>query len=289
MFSDRNYNRYNSSNNYYHAVPILIMINVIVFLLQNLTQNISTFGFFRDAVTFYFSLNGYFVVQDFQIWRIVSYMFLHGGFFHILLNMWGLYLFGTMLEQNIGSTKFLILYFISGIAGALLWIVFNLNSIVPCVGASAALFGVMVAAAMMYPDAMIMLMIPPIPLKLKTFVIVYALIETFASVGGMQGGVAHLAHIGGLIGGYIYMRIAFPKQIHDIFGFIKNIFGGGRSSSGSSGYQNSTKASKKWKFTNSSSGNLDEILDKISRSGINSLSDKEMDVLRKARDKMRKN
>ena len=287
MFSDRNYNRYNSSNSYYHAVPALIMVNVLVFILQNVTQNASTFSFFRDPVTYYFSLNGYFVTHGFQVWRLVSYMFLHGGFFHILLNMWGLFLFGSMLEQQIGSTKFLILYFISGIAGALLWLIFNINSVVPCIGASGALFGVMVAAAMMNPNAMIMLMIPPIPLKLKTFVIVYALIETFSTVGGLQGGVAHLAHLGGLVGGYFYMRFAFSGQVYDVFGFIKKFLGGSSSSNINKGQKFSTKASKKWKFTGSSK-NLDDILDKISHSGINSLTEEEMNALRNARDKMKK-
>ena len=285
MFSDRNYNRYNSNNNYYHAVPILIMINVLVFFMQNLF--VTSYGNYTfSPITTYFSMNAL-AVRDFQIWRIVTYMFLHGGFFHILLNMWGLFLFGSMLERRIGSTKFLYLYFISGVAGALLWFVFNLNSYIPCIGASGALFGVMVAAAMMFPDATIMLMLPPIPLKLKTFVIVYALIETLSSAGGVQGGVAHLAHLGGLIGGYFYMRIAFKGQIYDVFGFITKMFSSGHSSN-SKGYNHSSKASKKWKFTNSSSTNIDEILDKISHSGINSLTQSEMDILRAARDKMKK-
>jgi membrane associated rhomboid family serine protease len=285
MFSDRGYNRYNGGNKYYHAVPTLIMVNVIVFLMQNMF--VTTYGNFTySPITAYFSMNAL-AVRDLQIWRIVTYMFLHGGFFHILLNMWGLYLFGSMLENRIGSTKFLFLYFISGIAGALFWFLFNLNSYVPCVGASAALFGVMVAAAMMFPDTMLMLVIPPIPLKLKTFVIVYALVETFCSVGGVQGGVAHLAHLGGLIGGYFYMRFTFPGQVFDIFAFLRRFLTGGRSNN-SKGNEYSKKASKKWKFTNPSTMNLDRILDKISNTGINSLTQDELTALKKAREKMRK-
>jgi len=139
----------------------------------------------------------------------------------------------------------------------------------------------MVAAAMMYPNAMIMLLIPPIPLKLKTFVIIYALIESFSSITGSQGQVAHLVHLGGLIGGYFYMRFAYPKETYNVFKFLK------LHSKNSSNVANSKAASKSWKFVNPSANNLDSILDKISQSGINSLTDKELDILRKAREKMR--
>ncbi|MCF7792020.1 MAG: rhomboid family intramembrane serine protease [Victivallales bacterium] len=289
MFQDRNYNRYryHSGNEYYHAVPVLIMINVFVFLLQNVF--ISSYGNYSySPVTVYFSLNAM-AFRNFQVWRIVTYMFLHANFFHILVNMWGLYLFGSMLERRIGSTKFLILYFISGISGGLLWLVFNLSTLIPCVGASAALFGVMVSAAMMFPNVMIMLLIPPIPLKLKTFVIVYALIETFLAMGGAHGSVAHLAHLGGLIGGYFYMRNVFPRETFDVILLIRNFLSGHNSHQPpGSKYSKSRKASNKWKFSGKSSKNIDEILDKISHSGINSLTEEEMEVLRKARDKMKK-
>ena len=287
MFSERNYNRgYNRGNGYYHAVQILIAINVFVFLLQNII--VSQSGFYRfSPVDYYFSLNAL-ALKEFQIWRIVTYMFLHGGIMHILLNMWGLYLFGNMLEQRLGSTKFLLLYFTSGIIGGLVWFIFNFNSYIGCIGASGALFGVMAASAMMYPDAMIMLLIPPIPLKLKTFVVVYAVIETLSAAGGAQGNVAHLAHLGGLIGGYLFMRFLYPRETFDLIAYVKkHVFG--INTSKNSSYRSSAKASKKWKFTGGGSKkNLDEILDKISQSGINSLTEDEMDVLRKARDNMKK-
>ena len=280
MFSERNYNNRDGSNVSHWAVPGLILACVLVFLFQNMT--VQQVGYYIvDPVSSNMALSAY-GVKHFQIWRLVTYMFVHGGFWHLAINMWGLYLFGTMLERRMGSANFLKLYFISGIIGALLWLAFNWNSMIPCVGASGALFGVMVAAAMMYPNVMIMLLIPPIPLKLKTFVIIYALIESFSSITGVEGQVAHLVHLGGLVGGYFYMRFTYPKETYNIFRFFFK-----SRSRASSNAAHSKAASKGWKFTNSSTTNLDAILDKISQSGINSLSDKELQILRKAREKMR--
>jgi len=279
MFSERNYNnKYGSKTNYW-AVPSIILSCVLVFLFQNMTAR--QIGYFvHDPVTSNLALNAY-GVRSLQLWRLVTYMFVHGGFWHLAINMWGLYLFGSMLERRMGSANFLKLYFISGIVGALLWLAFNWNTPIPCVGASGALFGVMVAAAMMYPNVMIMLLIPPIPLKLKTFVIIYALIESFSSITGVEGQIAHLVHLGGLVGGYFYMRFTYPKETYNVFKFLKlraNKF---------TSTTHSKSASKNWKFVNSSATNLDVILDKISHSGINSLTEKELEILRKARDKMR--
>ena len=279
MFSERNYNNRYGSKTSYWAVPSLILACVLVFLLQNtMTRHMGYYIY--DPITSNLALSAY-GIRSFQLWRLVTYMFVHGGFWHLALNMWGLYLFGSMLERRMGSANFLKLYFISGIAGALLWLGFNWNSPIPCVGASGALFGVMVAAAMMYPNAMIMLLIPPIPLKLKTFVIIYALIESFSSMTGVDGQVAHLVHLGGLVGGYFYMRFAYPKETYNVFKFLK------LHSKKSANATHSRAASQKWKFVNSSATSLDAVLDKISHSGINSLTEKELEILRKAREKMR--
>ena len=279
MFSDRNYKNQTTGH---WAVPSLILVCVLVFLLQNLTTQ-HTGYFVYDPITSNFALSAY-GIRNLQLWRLVTYMFLHGGFWHLALNMWGLYLFGSLLERRMGSVNFLKLFFLSGIVGALLWLAFNWSSPIPCIGASGALFGVMVAAAMMYPNVMIMLLIPPIPLKLKTFVIIYALIESFSSITGFQGQIAHLVHLGGLVGGYFYMRFTYPKETYNVFKLLK--FSSKKSPSASRSH--SSVAAKNWKFTNSSAINLNTILDKISKTGINSLTDKELHALKKARDEMRK-
>ena len=279
MFSDRNYgNRYGVDTNYW-AVPSLILVCVVIFLFQNMMLRHVGYRIY-DPVTSKLALTAY-GIRSLQLWRLVTYMFVHGGFFHLFINMWGLYLFGSMLERRIGSVNFLKLYFISGIVGAFLWLGFNWSNPIPCVGASGSLFGVMVAAAMMYPNAMIMLLIPPIPLKLKTFVVIYAIIESFSTVTGVDGQVAHLVHLGGLIAGYFYMRSAYPRDTYDVLKFLKLHL---RKNTGAT---HSKTASKKWKFVDSSANRLDAILDKISTSGINALTEKELEILKEARDKMR--
>ena len=262
-----------------YAVPSIILINVLFFLLQQIsTANES--NYFYSSVTYYFALVPY-SIKQFEVWRLFTYMFLHGGFFHLLINMWGVYLFGSMLEQYMGSRKFLLLYFTSGLFAGIFWTLFNWNSPAVCVGASGALFGVMVAAAMLFPDMMIMLLIPPIPLKLKTFAIIYALIETFSAFLGFEENVAHLAHIGGIIAGYVLIRFLYPIRTYDILKPLKTKLHI-RLDRGFS-----EKASKNWTVTDISGKKLDEILDKISRSGINSLTEKEITILRQARESMR--
>ncbi|HOK04603.1 MAG TPA: rhomboid family intramembrane serine protease [Victivallales bacterium] len=227
-------------------------------------------------------------------YRLVSYMFLHGSFAHILFNMWGLYLFGSLLENRIGAHRFYALYFISGISGGLLWLVANWNFPymivqnlgatfkVPtsCVGASGAIFGIIAATAMFYPDMPIMLLFPPIPMKMRTFAIAYAVAEVIFEISGTGGNVAHLAHLGGFIGGYIYVKITFGNQVWGISSLFKrrakrplynkneNIF--------FSGYKTVSQEE------------LDRLLDKISTEGINSLTEEEMDTLRRAREEMNK-
>ena len=285
MLSDRNYNNRGSGQTTGHwAVPSLILACVVVFLLQNLTTQ-QTGYFTYSPITSNFALSAY-GIRNLQLWRLVTYMFLHGGFWHLALNMWGLYLFGSLLERRMGSVNFLKLFFLSGIIGALLWLAFNWSSPIPCIGASGALFGVLAAAAMMYPNVMIMLLIPPIPLKLKTFVIIYALIESFSSITGFQGQIAHLVHLGGLVGGYFYMRFTYPKETYNVFKLLKFSSKKSPNAPRSSAAHSST-AAKNWKFTNSTAINLNAILDKISKTGINSLTEKELEVLKKARDKMR--
>ena len=139
----------------------------------------------------------------------------------------------------------------------------------------------MVAAAMLFPDMMIMLLIPPIPLKLKTFAIIYALIETFSAFLGFEANVAHLAHIGGLIAGYVVIRFLYPNQTYDILKPLKAKF------HIRPGKSFSEKASKRWTVTNTSGKKLDEILDKISMSGINSLTNDEIAILKQARENIR--
>ena len=164
----------------------------------------------------------------FAFYQLVTHMFLHGNLMHLFMNMFALWMFGRTLEYELGSKRFLTYYMVTGIGAALLqlgvtWVevgslaegvaagtvsFFELQARIQTVtiGASGAVFGVLLAFGMMHPDAMIMLLIPPVPIKAKYFVIGYGVLELMLGVSGAQSGVAHFAHVGGMLWGYFLLR-----------------------------------------------------------------------------------
>jgi membrane associated rhomboid family serine protease len=145
----------------------------------------------------------------FHSWQVVSYMFLHGGFSHLFFNMFALWMFGRTLEYDLGSKRFLIYYMVCGIgAGVIQLLVGMLSGMphnIPTVGASGAVFGLLLAFGMMRPNDVIMLLFPPIALKAKWFVVVYGVIELLAGISGPMDNVAHFAHLGGMLWGFILL------------------------------------------------------------------------------------
>ncbi len=299
MFSDRDYSRRSScTRGYAHETSVimpLIVANIIVFVLQQLTSGSN------QGLTAFLTLD-WGSLKQFQVWRLGTYMFAHANFMHILVNMWGIWIFGRPLEYRIGSHRFLNLYLISGLTGGIIWLVFNSSpfavfhgqSIYPSVlGASGALFGVMVGAAMVAPNLRYMLLIPPIPIRLKTLVAVYAIIEIIALPGGeKRGGVAHLAHLGGLVGGYIYMRFNAPGGGTGIIdGGLFNAWQKLRAwwRRRSFKFSSTTGANSSNQRDNDLAKSIDDILDKIGREGINSLTATERRKLEEARDRLKNN
>jgi len=137
-------------------------------------------------------------------WTIVTYMFLHGGLFHIAFNMLVLFFFGPRVEERLGSRRFLWLYFISGVSGALLSLVMTPGASI--VGASAAIFGVMLAFAYFWPDAPILIWgIIPVPARI--LVIITTIFALWMGLGGARSGIAHFAHLGGYAGAFIYLKL----------------------------------------------------------------------------------
>ena len=136
-------------------------------------------------------------------WTIITYMFLHGGTMHLVFNMLGLYFFGPRVEERLGSRNFLFLYFISGITGALLSLFTSLGAQI--VGASAGIFGVMLAFAWFWPDEPIHIY-GIIPIKARTLVIITTLLSLWSQFGGVRGNVAHFAHLGGYLGAFLYLK-----------------------------------------------------------------------------------
>jgi membrane associated rhomboid family serine protease len=154
---------------------------------------------------------------DFAAWQIVSYGFLHGGLTHLLFNMLGLHMFGGDVERIIGPRRFAFLYFASVICAALAQLAVNAATASPwpTVGASGGLFGVMLVFALLFPKAKIVPLIPPIPMPAWLFVSLYAGLELWMGVTGTMQGVAHFAHLGGLVGGvlvWVYWRAEFARR-----------------------------------------------------------------------------
>jgi membrane associated rhomboid family serine protease len=145
----------------------------------------------------------------FRPWQLVSYFFLHGGLQHLLFNMLGLVTFGSDLERLWGPGRYLVLIVISTIAAALAQQAMSYASgdFFPTVGASGGIYGLLLAFALTFPNRIVTLIFPPIPMRARTFAIVFAGIELFSGVTGTMAGVAHFAHLGGMLGALILMFV----------------------------------------------------------------------------------
>lgn len=179
------------------AVRWLIIANLAGFLFE-LSGGAATVGYFA-----LWPLHG-----DFMPWQLVTYAFLHASLSHLALNMFGLWMFGRELAYRLGSVRFLQLYGASVVsAGAMQVLVTSLgDSVYPTVGASGGVFGLLLAYAMFFPKRIILLLFPPIPMPAWLFVTLYALIELALGVTGSEEGVAHFAHLGGMVGSYLLLR-----------------------------------------------------------------------------------
>lgn len=144
----------------------------------------------------------------FAVWQPLSYGFLHEGATHLLFNMLGVYMFGGQLERVWGGRRFLIYYLTCILAAALAQIVTTTVSgeLYPTIGASGGVFGLLLAFAMLFPRQPILLLFPPIPLPAWIFVTLYGLLELVLGITGTAAGVAHFAHLGGMLGGYLLIR-----------------------------------------------------------------------------------
>jgi membrane associated rhomboid family serine protease len=145
--------------------------------------------------------------QRFYPWQVLSYGFLHGSMFHLFFNMLGLWMFGTELERLWGTKRYVHFLLAGVLAAAIaqLLVTFLTGSRTPTVGASGALFALLLAFGMLFPNRVIMPLFPPIPMKARTFVMVFGGLELLMGVTG-QTGVAHFAHLGGMVGGFLMIR-----------------------------------------------------------------------------------
>lgn len=291
MLDDRPYMKYRDDfstqvRQAINSVWMLIAVNVAVYLI-----GISPYGplaLWANTI----QRDGAYTFNPLQM---VTYMFLHADFTHIFFNMWGLFIFGRLVAPELGRKRFLILYFVSGLFGALLHLLANWNRIplTPTVGASGALFGVMMAVAMTRPNVEMYIMFIPVPVKMKTLVVIYAVLEILGQ-WKLHDNIAHLAHLGGFIGAYLYL-VWFCKRsvVWSLKDLFKGFSGGGKTfdrhapqdphpAAGNDGAQNGPEPH----ITRVSQQEVDRLLDKISREGVNSLTDYERAELQYFREQM---
>lgn len=175
----------------------LIVLNVLVFLGESLLGS-----------AFISLLALWPLGPNFMPWQLLTYAFVHGGLAHLLFNMLGVYMFGGELERVWGSSRYLTYYLLCALsaAAAQMLVAAVTGAMYPTAGASGAVFGLLVAFAMLFPNRMIMPLFPPIPMRAPVFVTLYGALELIFGVTGTASGVAHFAHLGGLAGGFLLVR-----------------------------------------------------------------------------------
>jgi len=273
----------------------LIIINCGVFLLlqplaagligvaPNGMDPLLWYGHFSTSKAFFDVVQvpggGSQVVLNLGVWRFLTFQFLHAHWLHLFFNMFGLWVFGSIVEQYLGSKRYLAFYLVCGVFGGLMYVVLNLlgqtglqipgllynDPSTPLIGASAGVFGVIVASAFISPDSIIQLLFPPIPLKLKYFAYGYVAIAALSLIGGSSNAGGEAAHLGGAIAGFFFIRRS--HLLRDFF----DVFEDSRK-----------KPPKPTKRSRASSAEVDRILDKIQADGIHSISDRERQILRNA-------
>ena len=187
------------------VVRALLLTNIAIFGLQQLLG---------PSIETHFALyplhaDERFGAPPFQIWQLVSYAFLHGGVPHLFFNMFALYMFGPDLERLMGARHFTLYYFVSVVGAALVQLaVLELfaRTDTATVGASGGIFGLLLAYGMAWPQRKLMLIFPPIPMPAWLFVTLYGAAELLMGIFGTMQGVAHFAHLGGMLGGYLLIR-----------------------------------------------------------------------------------
>lgn len=209
------------------VIRYILFINFAVFILQYFViENIYIGNTPISAYFFnYFALqtNNFsfsFAQDSFWPWQLLTFQFMHGGFWHIFFNMFAIWMFGMELEHEWGSRRFLLYYLLTGIGAGLVQLAIASG---PTIGASGGVFGVLLAFGMMHPDRKIFIFPIFIPIKAKYFVMIYAGIELFLGVTGSSDGIAHLAHVGGAITGFLLIKYGDQLGIYKFFNtFIKS-------------------------------------------------------------------
>ncbi len=253
------------------GIKYLLIANALVYILEmslGSSWMVENLGLVPNAI-----------LNNLSVWQLVTYMFLHGGFFHILFNMFALWMFGTDLERQWGTRFFLKFYFICGIGAGIITFFLQIYSSVPTIGASGAIFGVLVAFAMTYPNREIMMFPFFIPIKAKWLVTIMIGIGIFAAWSNKGDGIAHFTHLGGALIGYVYLKQDWRLGRLFVAPFKRLKF-----------FRRKRKAEKIIQHNRKSAELMDEvdkILDRINEvGGYENLTDREKRVLENAAKKL---
>jgi len=270
----------------------LIIINVAIYFVAVLFLPILyQLGYFSTAKALFFVNSANQTVFSLQVWRLITFQFLHdpGNIWHLFFNMFGLWVFGGMVEEVLGRKRYLAFYLVCGIFGGVAYMFLNLlegvfnipipgafdDPTMPLIGASAGVFGVIMACAYIAPNAVVQLLIPPIPLKLKWFAYGYVGIAAFFLITGSNNAGGEAAHLGGAIAGFFFIRNA--HLLRDFF----DVFADSRKPKRDRGAKPKTKEPG-WGRRVPSQAEVDRILAKVGTEGIHSLTGEEKKTLREA-------
>jgi membrane associated rhomboid family serine protease len=183
------------------AVKIIIITCAAVFFYQFISRTITG----RSEITYIFGLVPVLVWKRFFIWQLATYALLHGGFFHLLFNMFVLWMFGCELERLWGSRTFVTYALVTGIGAGISTVIVSPHLAIPTIGASGVVYGILLAYGLSFPNRLIYLYFL-FPIKAKHFVLIFGALELFASLSGTSDNIAHLAHLGGMLFGFVYLR-----------------------------------------------------------------------------------
>ncbi|MEO8028869.1 MAG: rhomboid family intramembrane serine protease, partial [Bryobacteraceae bacterium] len=190
--------------------------NIAIFVVYFFTERTE----FGEAMTAWFGLIPQRVVGSFYFWQLATYLFLHGGIGHILFNMLALWFFGADLERTWGTDRFLQFYFFCGIGAGLCVVVGNYlfgNPAIPTIGCSGAIYGILMACAILFPDRLVLIAFL-FPIKMKWFVAIFGAIAFLNTFKSINSGVSDVAHLGGLVFGYIFLQMPAVRGFHPVDG-----------------------------------------------------------------------
>lgn len=294
----------------------LLIINVLAFLVMEAIKMATAHSGAPVDLNDLFGLH-FFMASDFHLYQLITYMFMHGGWQHIFFNMFALWMFGCVVENVLGSKKFLFYYILCGVGAGLFqeaaqFIDYSLQGLAAydtvsvnggimtmdaflnqwtTVGASGSVYAILLAFGMLFPEQRIFIFPLPVPIKAKWFVIIYAAIELFSAMSTTNDGVAHIAHLGGMVFGFFLFRywkkhpsVGYGAPGGQFFENLKRRWERKRTSGGSNGNftYTTTNHNADWDYNArkaETQAEIDAILDKIRKSGYDSLTKEEKQKL----------